>query len=81
MATNKNNVADYLSEEAARDLLRRKVAELGSQQKVADIAGCSHTLISRVLANGAPVGRKIGAALGLIAIPVNAFQYLQKDGQ
>jgi hypothetical protein len=71
----------YLTEDEARERLRRKVAELGSQEKFAAVAGCSHTLISRVLMNGAPVGRTIADALGLVAIPVRSFQYLPREAQ
>jgi predicted transcriptional regulator len=69
----------YLTEDEVRERLRRKVAELGSQQKLADIAGCSHTLVSRILTTGAPVGPRIAQALGLIAIPMRSYQYLPRE--
>jgi transcriptional regulator with XRE-family HTH domain len=72
-------MTDWLTEADAREILVRKVAELGTQEQLAAIAGCSHSLISQVLHGKRPVGKKLGAALGLIAAPVTTFQYLRKD--
>jgi hypothetical protein len=70
-------VSNWLTEAEARELLIRRIEALGSQAKVAQLAGCSPSLVSAVVYGDKPLGRKLATYLGLIAQPVRTFQYLR----
>lgn len=71
-----------LTEPEARERLVRLIAACGSQKAAAEKAGVSESLVAHVLAGQLPVGRRLGAALGLVAVSVKSFSYLvREDGQ
>lgn len=70
-------MSNWLTEAEAREILVRKVHELGTQEQIAAEAGCSTALVSHAMNGQKPVGKKLGTYLGLIAQPVRTFQYLR----
>ncbi len=71
----------WLNEEQARARLVELIARTGSQKAIADLAGVSESLVSAVMCGQKPIGKRIGAAIGLVAVAVRNYQYLPREEQ
>ncbi len=72
-------VSAWLNEEQARARLVKLIAKTGSQKAVADLAGVSESLVSAAMCGQKPIGKRIGAVLGLVAVTVRTYQYLPRE--
>lgn len=69
-------MADWLTEDDARQQLTRAVQQAGGVATYAKQARCSVSLVSMALNGVRPVGPLLAARLGLIAAPVKTYRYL-----
>jgi DNA-binding transcriptional regulator YdaS (Cro superfamily) len=72
------HVADWLTDDDARQELARAVQQAGSAEKYAKAIGCSPSLVSLALSGSRPVGPRLAQRLGLIATAVKTWRYLKQ---